>query len=662
MTRRLIQIVAVVSVLVGAAAAYAYWTASGGGTGSASVGTLGAPAISVPSTSTGSVTVTWASQATISSPASTSGITYIVSRKTGTGSYQAISSGPCSGSVAYGTTSCVDSVSSTGTYTYKVTARYGNPGGWTADSNEPSTSATVVTGPSAPTITGTTPASPSNDTTPKVVGTAAAGTTVKVYTNSTCSGSPIASGSAATFASPGIAAAASANATTTFYASATDTSSNVSPCSSGRAYLNDSAAPAPTITTAPGAYTSSTTPTLAGAMGTQTADSTHSADAGTVTVTIYNGSDTSGTIAQTLTATYPNSGQWSATAAALAPGQYTAKVAQTDAAGNAGSATSTFTIDTTSPSLSINAPAAYMRNTTPSFSGAMGTQAADATHSADAATVTVRVYQGTSTSNANLVATLSPTYPSSGQWSAVVPAASALTPGQYTLRVNQSDGAGNTANQTATFTVETTAPAVTLSSPADSATTGMNPTFTGTAGTQAADATHSADASTVTVHIFSGASEVRTLSNVSVSSGGAFSVAIPATNPLGNGIYTWNVTQTDDAGNTGTSATRTLTVNAPSVTLSNPSNGGAMPTVGGNAWTFKGSASKDPTASSVTVRVFDSNGNQVRTATATPSTSNGNWSTAPISPLPAGQTYTWRAEQSDSSGRLGISQTQSFTT
>ncbi|MGN6585876.1 MAG: glycosyl hydrolase, partial [Solirubrobacterales bacterium] len=87
------------------------------------------------------------------------------------------------------------------------------------------------TPPGAPTVSSTSPASPANNNEPKVIGSAESGTTVKLYGNSTCTGSVLASGSSTTFASPGITASVADNTTTTFYATATDTAGNASACS-----------------------------------------------------------------------------------------------------------------------------------------------------------------------------------------------------------------------------------------------------------------------------------------------------------------------------------------------------------------------------------------------------------------------------------------------
>ena len=86
--------------------------------------------------------------------------------------------------------------------------------------------------PAIPKITSTAPPSPGNSTTPKVIGTAEGGATVKG-----CTGIPAAKGTAGQFHSPGIAVSVPPNSTTTFRARATDRAGNTSGCSAGRTYV-----------------------------------------------------------------------------------------------------------------------------------------------------------------------------------------------------------------------------------------------------------------------------------------------------------------------------------------------------------------------------------------------------------------------------------------
>jgi hypothetical protein len=100
-----------------------------------------------------------------------------------------------------------------------------------------------TTPPDPPVLTGTNPASPANNNHALVIGTAEVGSTVSVYPDGNCSGPPYPSGSAATFASPGIGVQVPDDSTTTFSATATDASDNASSCSTPSSYREDSRPP-----------------------------------------------------------------------------------------------------------------------------------------------------------------------------------------------------------------------------------------------------------------------------------------------------------------------------------------------------------------------------------------------------------------------------------
>ncbi len=87
------------------------------------------------------------------------------------------------------------------------------------------------------------PASPANENAPTVSGSAEHLATVRLYPTAGCTGQPLASGSAATFASPGIAISVADDTTTIVYLPATDAVGNVSPCSAGVTYVEDSTPP-----------------------------------------------------------------------------------------------------------------------------------------------------------------------------------------------------------------------------------------------------------------------------------------------------------------------------------------------------------------------------------------------------------------------------------
>jgi predicted phage tail protein len=114
---------------------------------------------------------------------------------------------------------------------------------------------------------------------------------------------------------------------------------------------------------------------------------------------------------------------------------------------------------------------------------------------------------------------------------------------------------GNEASESLTRTVDRVAPSITLTSPADGSTIGdTTPTFSGLAGTA------TGDEATVTVRVYAGstvgATPLQTLT-ATAAGGGAYAVDATAL-PLGT--YTARASQSDAAGNTGTSPTTTFTI------------------------------------------------------------------------------------------------------
>jgi Bacterial Ig-like domain len=336
-------------------------------------------------------------------------------------------------------------------------------------------------------------------------------------------------------------------------------------------------------------YTNGTVTTIGGTCGSASGDNP------TVTWSITGGATES-------SSTSCSSGTWSATltAALSAAGNYVVSATQDDEAGNTGSSgNQSIIIDTAAPTLAIASPTnnGYTNSQTPTISGTAGTQAADSTHSADSSTVTVKIYAG-STTGATLQETLTAGVSAGGSWS--VPATTLPANGQYTVQATQTDGAGNTGTSGAnTFVIDTVAPAPAVTGPTDGATgVSTTPTLSGTAGTQAADATHSADASTVTVKVYQGAGTggtlVQTFSGVIVDGSGAWSLNV--TTALGSGIqYTAEVTQTDGAGNSGSGA-GTFTTKGASLTCTLSATGDTY------------IRQTDPTHGSATTMVTNQNG------------------------------------------------------
>ena len=410
----------------------------------------------------------------------------------------------------------------------------------------------------------------------------------------------------------------------------------------------DSIAPTVTLSTpAQGSSTNDATPTFSGRAGTALGDST------SVTVEVYSGTAASGTPVQTLTATPNGTGAWSVDAtAALAEGTYTARAEQTDDSGNTGvSATSTFSVDTTPPAVTLATPASgsATQSATPTFSGSAGTAAGDGT------AVTVRVYAGTSASGTALQ-TLTATRGATGSWS--VAASAPLADGTYTAIALQSDAAGNGGSSAAnTFAVDAAAPAITLTTPSNGTSTNdPTPTFSGRAGTA------TGDSATVTVSVYAGTSASGTAVQVlSATRDAAGSWSVDPASPLAEGTYTAKAEQVDGAGNVGASAAATFTVDttAPAITLTSPPSGSSTDDA---APTFAGTAGAGPTdLPSVTVEVYNgttASGTPVRTLTATRGT-GGSWSVDLSSPLAQG-TYTALAAQSDVAGNTGRSAPSTF--
>lgn len=329
--------------------AYAYWSSRGAATAAASTGTLNpATGVTAAAPSLASASVSWTPP---TAPGSGGSLRYYVERTTGTTTVAAC--GTSAGSTI-ATTSCTDSGVPSGSYTYSVVTIFNS---WTARSAASNT-VTVNTVP-APTVTLTSPAngSTTNVRTPTFGGTASDNAAVTITL--------VASGQAnMTYTTPvtGTASPYSFSFTPsaalvdgTYTATAKQTNTTGTGTSAATTFLVDGTAPSPTINAVGTTNaTGSTTPTLTGTAGTQKADSTHSADIINVKVDIYNGTSTSGNKVQAFTNVAVNgtTGAWSVTPTGLtANAQYTVVVVQGDAAGNSGTASRTFLVDTTPPTI-----------------------------------------------------------------------------------------------------------------------------------------------------------------------------------------------------------------------------------------------------------------------------------------------------------------------
>lgn len=100
----------------------------------------------------------------------------------------------------------------------------------------------LALGPEAPLLKETNPHSPASSTAPKIIGEAEDGSTVKIYRTANCSGEPVAHGSAAELASPGIGVSVAAGETAKFWATA-EAEGFVSLCSAPISYTQQSSGP-----------------------------------------------------------------------------------------------------------------------------------------------------------------------------------------------------------------------------------------------------------------------------------------------------------------------------------------------------------------------------------------------------------------------------------
>lgn len=108
-----------------------------------------------------------------------------------------------------------------------------------------STGNSAAIGPPAPVLTGTSPASPAESTTPRIEGQAEPGTSIKIYKEAGCVGSPVATGTALELGGEGIQVTVGEGTTTSFFAAATDAAGDTSGCSSSISYRQAVTEPPP---------------------------------------------------------------------------------------------------------------------------------------------------------------------------------------------------------------------------------------------------------------------------------------------------------------------------------------------------------------------------------------------------------------------------------
>jgi hypothetical protein len=350
---------------------------------------------------------------------------------------------------------------------YSARVQQGDAAGHTGAS--PVAHFTVDAAPPAPTLTSPADGSTTTEASPSFAGTGGTATgdsatvSISVWDGTTAAGAPVTTFDAT--ADPGTGAYAAPppapldGGTYTARADQHDGAGNHG--TSAPVTFNvdapDATAPKPVLTTpADGSATNDTTPTFAGKAGTRPGDGD------TVRILAWSGTDTTAAPVVDLSATRAGDGSFSADAPdPLAPGLYTARVEQDDDATNHGaSAVTVFRVDTDVPHPELTQPAdgSSTNDPKPPLAGTAGTA------TGDAGSVSIHVWAGTSATG-DPAFTLIAARGAGGAFSAAP--ATALDPGTYTARAEQTDAAGNQGQSAATTFTFTGLPDPTIAAAGD---------------------------------------------------------------------------------------------------------------------------------------------------------------------------------------------------
>gem|GEM_PF-499719 len=305
---------------------------------------------------------------------------------------------------------------------------------------------------------------------------------------------------------------------------------------------------APTLTLDTVGATNDSTPTISGSSN---------APAGTV----INISVSDGTTTETFTATVQADGSWSADVPnALTDGPLTIEASVSDNAGNTTTLSETATLNTTAPSISINA-LVDTNDTTPTINGT--SDAADNT-----------IISLTFEDSAGNITTVDTTV-TGGVWS--VDAPTALAEGEYTVTAQVNDGLGNIGSATETGQIDLTGPSLVITD--NGVGNDATPTIAGTS-----DAPQGSE---VTIVVTDSNGAAQTMS-ATVLANGTWSIPVPVA--LAEGAYTISASVEDVAGNdtiaTGAGEIDTTT---PTLVLTSPgSSNDITPTLSGTSDAVEG--------------------------------------------------------------------------
>ncbi len=378
-----------------------------------------------------------------------------------------------------------------------------------------------------------------------------------------------------------------------------------------------------------------------------------------VVLHVYEGSEPKGTEVADVTAT--GTATWVTSTVTLATGThpYTAVATQESSLGNPPGKSNaiTFVVDTLSPSVTITQPTTPSSNTKPSFSGKAGETDA-------ALKVTIKIYEEPKENEKKEITALTASV-AAGAWE--VPSGSVtLATGKhvYSAVVIQQSEVGNNPGESAPvkFTVDTTAPTVTLNPVATSPSNNTLPTFTGTAS----------DTKPVTVTVYEGnkpegkvastatAKEPKTTwteANTSWTS-----AAVTPALPAGDHEYTAVATQESSLDNpTGKSSPITFTVDttSPVVTITSPLNASVS---NNTSPIFTGTASGTDASTEVSIKIYEGTPAEAKQITSTTATvKEGKWTSGTLTSALGNHLYTAVASVASLLGNKAGSAEVAFT-
>ncbi len=406
-----------------------------------------------------------------------------------------------------------------GTITFTVTAT--DAAGNTATDSLTTSKDTVA--PTVAITSVTDPANSANAANTTISGTGTVGATISVVvgdgTNSTAAQTTTV-GSGGTWSISGINVTSLNDGTITYTATASDAAGNTSTAT--RTAQKDTTAPAVAVTV-------TTNPVNAGNVTSTSANGTGEVGAN-ISLVVTDGTNSTAALTTTVTA----NGTWSITGinvSSLSDGTITFTATATDTAGNTATATSTAQKD-------VVAPALELIEVTDPINASEATNVAASGTGEVGASISLVVSDGT-----NSTAAMTTTVASDGTWSVSGIDVSGLDDGTITFTATATDAAGNTATDTLAAELDTTAPAVEITSVS-------NPVNNDNVTTAAASGTGEVGAS-ISLVVSDGTNSTADLTTT-VAGDGTWSIIDIDLSGLDDGTIIYTVTATDAVGNTAT--------------------------------------------------------------------------------------------------------------